>query len=189
MVRDEGLGRRGADDDIDPGVAQQPRVGRTGESTEGGLGREIDPAGQPLEGRPERTFPSTVRGVGAFRVPAQHPVVAAPRGPVVDPDDRVGPARFLGDRVGEPDDVEAAVRRLWFGRRQPLEEQVTKLLVVAVELAVRCDQRERRPAARDVATAQPGCDPLASEAVRVRRRLRLERDRRRQAGVVEDDHH
>ena len=78
--------------------------------------------------------------------PAQHAVVAAPRRPLRDPDDRVRPARLLGDRLGEADDVEAAIRGSRFRRDEALEEEVAELLVVAVELAVGRDERERRQA-------------------------------------------
>ena len=59
---------------------------------------------------------------------------------------------------------------------------------MAVQLPVGRDDDERRAATGIERPAQVRCDPLAREPVGVGRCLRLERDRRRQAGVIERDH-
>ncbi len=59
-------------------------------------------------------------------------------------------------------------------------------MMVAVELAVGRDHSDR-PVRRIRPVQETRDDPLAHEPIRVRRRLRLEGDRRRQTGVVEDD--
>ena len=58
--------------------------------------------------------------------------------------------------------------------------------MMAVQLAVRGNDRERS-IDRGRTAAAPGADALASEAIGVRRCFGLERCRRRQSGVVEDD--
>ena len=57
---------------------------------------------------------------------------------------------------------------------------------MAVQLAVRRDQCERR-LDRCRSVVEPGGHPLGREPIGIRGGIRLERDRRRQPGVVEDD--
>ena len=158
--------------------------GSPGSSRDQRLGGGVDAAGEPLQGRPERRLPAAVRRVRALAGPAQHAVVTAPRGPVADPDLGVRVAgRLLGDR-GERDDVEAAVRGRLRRGDEAVEEQVAERLVVAVELAVARDDEHRcAPVVQRAPEARR--DALAREAVRVGRHRRLEGDRRRQVGVVE----
>ena len=113
--------------------------------------------------------------------------MAAPRGPLDDSDDGIA-AIGLGERIGQGDDVEAPIGYRRIRRDEALEEEVPELLVVAVELAVGRDERKRRdPVVREFrAGRQPGQDTFAGEAVGIGRGLRLERDRGRQARVVED---
>ena len=101
-------------------------------------------AGKPLQGRPERSLPSAVRGVRALGRPAGDTVVAAPGRAFGDPDDRVMSSGLLGDRFGERHDVEPPpIRRRRVRGHEALEEQVAELLMVSVELTVGRDEGER----------------------------------------------
>ena len=161
--------------------------GVAGQRRERRLRGVIDAAGQPLEGCPQRTFhrPSSASAHSAYQRSTPwwqlHDVRSTIR---ID-----GCGRPAGSAMtsASGDDVEATIRRSGFRGDEALQEQVAELLVVAVELAVGRDQGKRRLAAGSGATAEPRGDPLAGEAVGIRRRLGLERDRRRQAGVVEHD--
>ena len=64
---------------------------------------------------------------------------------------------------------------------------VAELLVVAVKLSVGGDDGQARRAVGEARAGQAGQDPLPRKRVGVHRRVGLERSRRRQRGVVEDD--
>ena len=143
--------------------------------------------------RAARARPGAGPSTGRPRRPGTPPTSARPRGgSSTTSGPRSGrpgtaPVRRLGDRFGERDDVEPAIRTSGVGRDEALEEQVAELLVMAVELAVGGDQDAGGGSPSGIVAAEPRGDPLAGEPIGVGRRLRLERDRRRQAGVVEDD--
>ena len=119
--------------------------------------------------------------------------MAAPRRPLDDLRRRVALTGGLDERVRQRHDVESATFDVGgVGGDEPLQEQVAELLMVAVEFAIGRDQGEWRRAGgcvtrRGEEAAQTWGHPLAGEVVGVGRRLRLERDRRRQPRVVERD--
>ncbi len=145
--------------------------------------RAVDAAGEPFERRPQRPLPAAVRDVRALGGPAQDAVVAAPRGPVADPDLGVWVAVRLGGRRLEPDDVERAAGP-GLGRDEALEEQVAERLVVAVQLAVGRDDQRRVAAVPDGAV-EPWRDALAGEPVGIGGGGGFERDGGGQLPVVE----
>ena len=90
-------------------------------------------------------FPAAVSGARAVGAPAQHPVMAAPRGPFrrAGSSRNAASGRFV-ERLVERDDVEAAHGAVRSRLHEPLEEQLAERLVVAVQLAVGSDDHERR---------------------------------------------
>jgi hypothetical protein len=95
-------------------------------------------------------------------------------------------ARRLGHRGLQRDDVVRPIHR-GVPPDEPGQEVFAERLVVAVQLAVASDDHEGGRLVGRV--REPGDESLADERVRVVRRPRLERDRRRQQAVVQDDDH
>ena len=95
--------------------------------------------------------------------------------------------RWVGDDVGQGDDVEAAIRGRRVRHEQPLDEEIPELLVVAVQLTVGGNEGEGRATVGERRADQSRGDALSGEPIRVRRRLGLERGGGRQPGIEEDD--
>ncbi len=190
-------GARPAEHDLDGGVARRPWVERapravgaaSGQLRRDALGDRVDCAGEPFERGPERSLPAAVRDARALGRPAQDAVVAAPRRALDESDRGEVRDRDVGERPAQRDDVEPAV----FVRvEEPGEEQVAPALVVAVQLAVGCDQHERR--ARLVARPAPPerrrqrrSNEVVGELIRVGGRVGMEGDGAGHGRVVQ--HH
>ena len=93
----------------------------------------------------------------------------------------------VGDDIGKGDDIETTIRRARIRANKALQEEITELLMVAIELAIGRDEGKRRAAVCECRPDQSRGDTFPGEPIGVRRGLRLERGGSRQPGIEEDD--